>query len=212
VGAAHVKLLLAAAAVIAAAAAILVVRVAGSDPADEPFERHAPPGAGYAFDIPADYERVEYRKPSPPEGSPASIFRSPRGEFIAATWFGLIALNAPVTRVTLPRAEARVEATVETEQRRQAEQARRRGMTSPATLPAPTRLRIGGLPAQRYFMRRTEITGERTETELYVVYKGKTPFGLGCRRPVDAPDRDGFRALCRGVLASVELGRAPITG
>ena len=206
----NVRLVAAAAGVLVLVAAAVVFWLLRSDSAE--FVRHAPEDAGYAFDLPSNYELVEYRKPSRPEGSPVSIYRSPRREFVAATWFGLIALKVPVTRATLPRAEARVRNAVETEQRRQAQRARRRGLTSPRTMPPPTRLRVRGLAAQRYFMRRTEITGERTETELYVLYKGKTPFGLGCRRPVDAPDREGFRRLCRAIVESVELGRAPITG
>ena len=201
---------MAAAFVVAAAVVVVLIVRGGADRAQ--FVRHTPQGAGYAFDVPSDYELVEYRKPSAPDGSPVSIYRSPHREFVAATWFGLIALQVPVTQATLARAESRARRAVEAEQRRQAERVRRRGMTSPRTMPAPTRLRVRGLPAQRYFMRRTEISGERTETELYVVYKGKTPFGLGCRRPLDAPDREGFRRLCRAILESVELGRAPITG
>jgi len=190
--------------------AYFLVRAIWTEDADS--RVHAPPGAGYSFRIGSNFELLEYRRPSRPEGSPVSVFQGPNGELIAATWHGLAAIDRPVGVGSVGTATAHVERVLRGEEDEHAARVR---MTRAydGFFTGPISVSDKRFPTKKYFVRHTEADGTTRENHVYVVFRlgQRTPFILRCTWPAHRGVEDDARAACDEVRGSLALESAPVT-
>lgn len=185
----------------------LVVHRMRSEPNVTAYE---PVGAGYSFNVPSDFKLIYFKRPSKPEGRPASGHRNESGIIISAWWDGAHAARVPVSRSTLAPAAARVTGVILEEEAENRNRVRRRRGSYVGFVQGPESLVLAGRPARHFSIERTEASGKRVRSESYVVFKGRTPFRLECIWPVDSAE-EAARSVCLTVTNSLRLATAPIT-
>lgn len=179
--------------------------------------RYAPSGAGYSFVVPAGFELIYVKEPSPPEGMPASGHRSDDGIVISAWWDGPNAAPFSVTSAMLPAETARLTAVIRREEAENRSRVLRKRASYSGFVRGPDALALAGRPARHFLIERMDVSGEslratRQRSDSYVVFKGRTPFRLECIWPLGEVADANAREACATVLQSLRLTRAPITG